>query len=168
MSTETVTLAQLPGALRRVQRRAVRAVNRAMHGAARKGVTTIRRNIRNTSPFLPIDRGTMVKTVAVRVKRKGYDIISQVPYAKYMESGTRPHTPPWTPIFLWAQRKLGIFVGSGISREQRREVGAFTAYVRKRISVRGIHARKFGAKALPIIYVDTNRRIRSELRKEFV
>lgn len=33
---------------------------------------------------------------------------SSAPVAAYVELGTKPHRPPWEPIALWAQNKLGL------------------------------------------------------------
>jgi len=32
---------------------------------------------------------------------------SRLDYAEFVQTGTRPHTPPFEPIAIWARRKLG-------------------------------------------------------------
>ena len=32
---------------------------------------------------------------------------SRLQYAEFVQTGTRPHTPPFEPIAIWARRKLG-------------------------------------------------------------
>lgn len=48
---------------------------------------------------------------------------SRLPYALFVQTGTRPHTPPFEPIQVWARRKLGDESAAGPVWQKIREEG---------------------------------------------
>ena len=48
---------------------------------------------------------------------------SRLQYAHYVQTGTRPHTPPFEPIKIWARRKLGDEDAAGPVWNKIREEG---------------------------------------------
>lgn len=48
---------------------------------------------------------------------------SRLPYALFVHTGTRPHTPPFEPIQVWARRKLGDESAAGAVWQKIREKG---------------------------------------------
>ena len=61
------------------------------------GATSIGRNSIKSSTRVEIGRG--VRLIGV--------VESQINYVLFVETGTRPHTPPIAPLKLWAKRKYG-------------------------------------------------------------
>ena len=164
MSTETIRPGQLNAALKRVKQRVVRAVDRAVKSAATFGAQRVKENIADTKPFAPIDTGAMRKSVRklrlqVTPDARGYKIVANPHYTKWMEGGSRPHYPPWTPIFEWVQRKAPA--------ANRKQQGAFAAHVRKKLAAHGHTARGFGKRAVRPIITKLHLEISSELRREF-
>lgn len=106
-----------------------------MKGAMAKSTLLVTRDARKNAP---VDRGplraSITPEVVVRHQVVEGIVGSNKVYAPAQELGTRPFTPPWTPIFEWALRKLG---------GDRRAAGALTVGVRAAIAARGIKAKRF-------------------------
>jgi HK97 gp10 family phage protein len=106
-----------------------------MKTAMRKATLLVMRDARKDAP---VDRGplraSITPEVAVRDKTVEGIVGSNKVYAPFQELGTPPFTPPWTPIFEWAMRKL---------KGDRRAAGALTVGVRAAIRARGIKAKRF-------------------------
>ena len=55
------------------------------------------------------DRGDLAESVErIRVKKGHYRVVVTEPYGVYVHEGTRPHMPPFEPIRVWVEHKLGI------------------------------------------------------------
>lgn len=59
--------------------------------------------------FAPVDRGGLQSKISIKEGRdpvKGPQVIveSEAPYSGAVEEGSRPHTPPFSPIARWARR----------------------------------------------------------------
>jgi hypothetical protein len=93
---------------------------------------------RSAAKDAPVDRGVLRASihpeVAVRANVIQGIVGSNVKYAPMQELGTRPFTPPWTPIFQWAMRK---------TKGDRRSAGALAAGTIMSIRARGIKAKRF-------------------------
>lgn len=48
---------------------------------------------------------------------------SRLPYALFVQTGTRPHTPPFAPFQVWARRVLGDEDAAGAVWQKIREEG---------------------------------------------
>ena len=111
-----------------------------MYGAMSKATLLVQRDARKNAP---VDRGPLRASITPEVVVRSNVIQgiegSNVKYAPYQELGTRPFTPPWTPIFRWAQRK----VGGG-----KQAAGALASAVRASIRIRGIKAKRYLQRAL--------------------
>jgi hypothetical protein len=97
--------------LRRLELQRIGRLNAGVIRAAEKGAKVI------VKRALPKYLGNMRRAVTVRVYNRGVaharsmvvcEIIVDVPYAKAIEYGTRPFTPPIAPLHMWAMVKLGL------------------------------------------------------------
>lgn len=57
-----------------------------------------------------IDNGELLKSSdgTMRTSENQVSFSFLAPYADFIEYGTDPHYPPYTPIFQWCMRKLGL------------------------------------------------------------
>jgi len=106
----------------------------------RKATLIVTRDAKRNAP---VDRGAMRASITPQVVTTATEVMgivgSNKKYAPMQELGTRPFTPPWTPIFEWAKRKLkGDIKGAG----------ALAAAVRASIAAHGIKAKRFLQNAL--------------------
>lgn len=60
---------------------------------------------------------------------------SPLPYALYVEEGTKPHYPPLAPLMLWVQRKFGV--------SDERQIFITARAIQRKIGTVGTPARKF-------------------------
>ena len=107
---------------------------------------------RDAKKFAPVDTGRLRASITPEVRTLQPNIVegvvgSNVKYAPYVETGTRPHYPPIQPIVEWVHRKkvAGIY-----SVKTRRRMGSRTTqeqqdYLMARAVVRTIGRR--GTKA---------------------
>jgi hypothetical protein len=109
-------------------------------GAMAKATLLVQRDARKNAP---VDRGTLRASIMPEVVQTTTEVQgivgSNLRYAPYMELGTRPFHPPWTPIFEWARRKL---------KGDMKGAGALASAVIRGIAARGIVAKKFLQRAL--------------------
>lgn len=98
---------------------------------------------RDAKKNAPVDRGPLRASITPQVVTQAREVQgivgSNKKYAPYQELGTGRFTPPWTPIFEWARRKL--------KGDTKRAYGLAT-YVRALITERGIEAKRFLQSAL--------------------
>jgi hypothetical protein len=106
----------------------------------RKATLIVTRDARKNAP---VDRGPLRASITPQViteaKRVQGIVGSNKIYAPFQELGTKPFTPPWTPIFEWAKRKL---------KGDAKAAAALTVAVRATIAARGIKAKRFLQDAL--------------------
>jgi HK97 gp10 family phage protein len=111
-----------------------------MLNAMRKATLIVMRDARKNAP---VDRGRLRASITPEVVTQANVVQgivgSNVVYAPFVELGTRPHTPPWTPIFEWAMRKL---------KGDRSGARALAASVRASIRARGTIAKRYLERAL--------------------
>lgn len=98
---------------------------------------------------LPKYEGTLRRSTYVRIYTRGVrgrrssvicEIIEDTPYAKAIEFGTRPYSPPIYPLFVWAMVKLNL------DESHARSV----AYaIRARVQVEGFEANYYTRDAMP-------------------
>lgn len=84
-----------------------------------------------------VDTGAYADSHVVRLTVHGAEMGNDAPHADFIEFGTRPHTPPWNPLYRWALRRTG-------GDEER--AGALAASVRRSISERGTRPRHIYAR----------------------
>lgn len=118
MATERIPI--LPGEV------ATQLAKRKVHTKRLLGViaqtdaakATMRRVVRDS----PVDLGAYKNGWEVRRltttskkghKRTSVQLVNDTPYAGVIELGARPFTPPFQPIFEWAQRKAGDLAMGG-------------------------------------------------------
>jgi len=52
--------------------------------------------------------GDLQRDIGIWRQESGRIVLgTRLPYAQFVNEGTRPHTPPFEPIQVWARRKLG-------------------------------------------------------------
>jgi len=111
-----------------------------MQTAMHKATLIVQRDAMKNAP---VDRGplraSITPQVAVRHNTVEGIVGSNKVYGPAQELGTRPFTPPWTPIFEWALRKL---------KGDRKAAGGLTVAVRAAIRARGIKAKRFLQRAV--------------------
>jgi hypothetical protein len=110
--TITTTQREYGSLLKRNEYAKIGRLDAATIEAARRGAQTLARKA------LPKFTGRMRRATTVRVyQRPGAnkgrsavlcEITVNVPYAKAIELGTRPFTPPIAPLIAWVEGKLGI------------------------------------------------------------
>lgn len=81
------------------------AIDRGLFKAVQASKVIAIQAIRNTKPHAPIDTGELVSSYVVKRRMGGWLLVNEAPHAGFMEHGTKPHTPPFGPIFRWAKRK---------------------------------------------------------------
>lgn len=82
----------------------------AQLGAAKDAIKAVQAQIRNTTPYAPIDLGRMLNGYAVLRQVGGREpatiIINRAAHAAKMEFGGPPEYVPLTQLLPWARRKL--------------------------------------------------------------
>ena len=73
------------------------------------------------------------------VHKRGNSVIVDVPYASYVEYGTRPHRPPKRAIFEWAKTKFKL---------SDKDAWRLTNYVVKKITEYGTKPKPFVRRAI--------------------
>ena len=125
----------LDGTVAKMEQTAGDLTGDPMKTAMRKATLIVTRDARKNAP---VDRGplraSITPEVVVRHKTVEGIVGTNKVYGPAQELGTRPFTPPWTPIFEWAMRKM---------KGDRRAAGALTVGVRAAIAARGIKAKRF-------------------------
>ena len=72
----------------------------------------------------PVSSGHLRQSWQMMAREEGSIYIgTPVKYASYVQFGTRPHTPPFTPIKKWARRKLGAEEAAGAIWQKIRQEG---------------------------------------------
>jgi hypothetical protein len=79
-----------------------------------------------------VDTGAYADSHVVRLTVHGAEMGNDAPHASFIEFGTRPHTPPWEPLYHWALRRTG---------GDAERAGALATSVRRSISERGTRPR---------------------------
>ena len=52
--------------------------------------------------------GDLQRSIQIFRRSSGEIVLgTRLSYAEFVQTGTRPHTPPFEPIQIWARRKLG-------------------------------------------------------------
>jgi len=114
------------------------AVVRGLQSAAMRLDGFVLREIDNSSPHPAVDRGELRNSREVKMTAKGAVFAVTAPHAIYMEEGTRPHRPPYQPIYEWLVRK-------GLADEN--EASARAWQIVNAIALRGIAPRHYLKKA---------------------
>ncbi len=139
---------ELPGALHGAAMRGLRA-------GMRKGVEIVKEEIRATSPYPPIDRGRLIRSVKYKPTGTGTVLFVDAPHAIFMEAGTRPHFPPLKPIFDWVLRK-------GLADDED-DAYPIARAIQHKIAMYGIKPRHFFRRAMRRII---NEVIPGEIKRE--
>lgn len=105
MSTETVTLKDLPSWVAEVVAGYGEVVRKHVVAAAHQARNIIIATIDTTKPFPPVDRGAYRASWQVEEEKDAVLIFSDAPHAPWIERGTRPHMPPVSAIEKWVVRK---------------------------------------------------------------
>lgn len=77
------------------------------------------------------DRGTLARSGRVEGEGLVRYVIYDAPHAKWIEYGTRPHHPPFKPIFEWVKRKIGISAKGRKYGTRSRKVTSIRHIIRK-------------------------------------
>ena len=146
MPSTTFTLDTIGAELERVGQRLGAAVQRGMYGAAERCRQRVVQAIDETKPHPPVDTGELKRSFKVVPVRGGAVLESGAPHAAHQEFGTRPFTPPFDPIYYWAQRKLR---GARRARKKgrAREARQMARRVWRKIRREGITPKRFYARA---------------------
>ena len=68
--------------------------------------------------------GDLQRSIQIFETRTGQIVLgTRLPYAQFVNDGTRPHTPPFEPIQVWARRKLGDEDAAGAVWNKIRQEG---------------------------------------------
>lgn len=95
--------------LQALQQKAAQVV-RDLHGqpmldAMRKAAVLVSTDAKQ---LVPVDTGRLRSSITPDVRQEGFNVLgvvgSNVLYAPYMETGTRPHWPPTSALEVWARR----------------------------------------------------------------
>ena len=68
--------------------------------------------------------GDLQRSIGIWRQESGRIVLgTRLPYAQFVNEGTRPHTPPFEPIQVWARRKLGDEDAAGAVWNKIRQEG---------------------------------------------
>lgn len=99
--------------------------------------------LRDAQKNAPVDRDQLRASITPEVRTTSNAVQgivgSNKKYAPPQELGTRPFTPPWTPIYQWALRKM---------KGDKKAAGALAVGARRSIAARGIRAKRFLQRAV--------------------
>lgn len=112
------------------------AAKQAVRDVVNESAVNIQREARRRCP---VDEGRLRSAIRPEFYRGGLaaDIGPwDIEYAIYVEFGTRPHVPPWRPLYRWALRK---------AKGDRRRAGAIAGRARAAIS-------KYGQQPQPFLF----------------
>lgn len=107
------------------------AVETACEKALQKFVILLEAQVTDRISEMSTDTGQLLQSVYQKSRGLEGEIGSTAAHAPYIEFGTRPHRPPFQPIYEWAWRKRHDF---GISDE---DVYPFTMAVIDGIAAHG-------------------------------
>ncbi|MFW6087399.1 MAG: hypothetical protein ACODAG_09350 [Myxococcota bacterium] len=82
-----------------------KAIVRGLRSAAHRMWGFVVEEIDTAKPYPAVDRGELRSSVGVTSVPDGADVHVDAPHAPFLEWGTRPHWPPFEPIYHWVQRK---------------------------------------------------------------
>jgi hypothetical protein len=105
---------------KRTEMKAVGMLDQGVIDAARRGATKLARQVMPKGVT-----GNMRRATTVRIYQKPgasktrasvvCAIVVNVPYAKAIEMGTRPFTPPIAPLIAWVRFKFGLYGRDAVS-----------------------------------------------------
>lgn len=97
-------------ALDKIIRKLVLKLNNAIDELAELIAEEILENAKDNIDKMDINVTGVLKDSGciVRVDKGVYDVVFEAPYAKYVEFGTRPHTPPYYAIRRWVVNKYKL------------------------------------------------------------
>lgn len=93
------------------------ALKTAILEAAHAGLTVL-------VPSAPKDMGHLGQSGHVEEHADGVEIVFDAPHAGIVEAGSRPHMPPFGPIYQWVLRHLGQFGVEKVGSFRRVKGGA--------------------------------------------
>lgn len=113
----------------------------------------------------PVDEGLFRASWAVVMQPWGAQLINSAPHAAMVEGGSRPHRPPFQPIYewVWRNRKKFSVKGSGIKADEA--VRAIAWDLVFRIERRGTHPHWVVAKSLKRLSRLAKRSVDLEIRR---
>lgn len=170
MSTVRISASKLPDVLQERFAGNYQKLVKLMQEAAMLGTQRIADSIEATKPYIPVDTGAYAASVHVERHPKGADVFNDAPYAGIIEYGSRPHWPPFAPLFMWAQRKLrgkgmleGVVKRKGEKKRDMvlREAARWARAVQRAIAKRGTAPRHVFARALPVMRGDVAMLVRN-------
>lgn len=104
--TVRVTLPQLPGRLKKLNKKLEKAILLGARKGARKVPTILKRKIDATTPYPPIAFGKYKRSWRVEIVPRGVQIANEMNYAQFVEVGRGPGKgPPMQALIKWALLK---------------------------------------------------------------
>lgn len=179
--TVHISLDKLPDALEKKFGSHRAALVSVMVEAANLGLQRLGDSVEDTKPYIPVDSGGYAASFHAQKRHDGADVFNDAPHAPIIEYGSRPHWPPFQPLFEWALRKLrgkGKAVGGQRSATQSRvgrrkgkskaeqlvtEARSWARGVQIAHSKHGMKPRRVFARALPQMRKDVGMLIRARL-----
>lgn len=146
-----VTVSQFVGLTQRLPDDLHQAAVTASRKAAERLRGMVIEEISENKPYPVVDRGLLRQSVGAVNLPNGAHVVLGAPYAKHMEGGTRPFTPPLEPLIAWATRK------------GHPEPEKFARAVQFAIRAKGIQPKRYFARALR--RWKKNRVLDSEIKK---
>lgn len=71
------------------------------------GIALVQEGARGSKLLAPVNDGNLRDSIRGEWRGLGGRWFSDVPYAPYVENGSRPHWPPIDPLKEWARKVLG-------------------------------------------------------------
>lgn len=139
----TKALKQLEIRLRNLPPEMDGAVIRGLQSATMRGVSAVVEKIDQTSPYPPVNNGSLRQSVGFGMLPRGAKLHVDVPHAAPMEFGTRPFTPPLGPLYQWAMDK-------GIAENEAHARGIAMA-IREKFEDEGIAPRFYFRRAMTVV-----------------
>ena len=132
-------------------------------------VSGVAKSIPDLVAASPVDTGLYAASWDFTVQENSVILGNYAPYAGVIEYGTRPFTPPITPLLQWAKRVLsgsttaqGKTINTGQPEsDYSPEVWALAKGVQKKISIYGMRPRHIMENAIPQIIEN----IKEELKR---
>jgi hypothetical protein len=151
-----VTLGDFARGLEKMPDEIEAAIIRGLRSAALRGVGIVKEEIATSKPHPAVDKGDLIRSVHYSPGKRGGFVVVDAPHAAFVEMGTRPHWPPFLPIYRWVQRK--------ITRDEYK-AAAIAKRVRAKIAAHGTEPRHFMRKAARRIKLIMPIEVERELEK---
>lgn len=113
----------------------------------------------------PVDEGLMKASWVVIMQPWGAKLVNSAPHAGIVEGGSRPHMPPFAPIFEWVWRNRRKFSIKGRGKKAQAEAKGIAIAIQHKIRRFGTKPRWVVRGALPKLARLAKRSVDLEIRR---